>query len=56
MQIAFVVSGILIHSFYKSSVTPNNESLVNTNSLSNMDSNIPLNNLPNHNYVDASVL
>lgn len=30
--IAFVVSGIFILSFYKSSVTINNESLVNTNS------------------------
>ena len=52
VAVAFVVSGILTYSFYKSSPI-NNESLVNTNSLSNLDSNIQLNNLTSH--VDAVV-
>lgn len=53
--IAFVVSGILIYYYSGYSVVShakvNNNSLVNTNSLSN----IQLDNLPNHSYVDSIV-
>jgi hypothetical protein len=55
--IAFVVSRFLIQYYYisltSSGSQPNNESLVNTNSLSNLDSNVQLTNLSNQNYVDA---
>lgn len=61
--IAFIVSGLLIQSFYISGLIgdqaeaapSNNESLINTNSLSNLDSNVQLNNLSNQSYVEASV-
>jgi hypothetical protein len=57
--IAFVISGIFIHYFYNSKSALPNDSLVNTNSsinsISKLDSNIQLDNLPNHSYVDASV-
>lgn len=58
VAIAFVVSGILTFSFYNSSGTINNESLINTNStvsLSNLDSNVQLDNLPSQGYVNAAV-
>lgn len=53
--IIFIVSGIFIYSFCNSSPSINNESLVNTKSLSNLDSNIQLDKLPNQSYVEASV-
>ena len=63
VTIAFIVSGLLIckYSFYNSSsIAPvNNESLVNTNtslnSISKLNSNIQLDNLPNQGYEEASV-
>jgi hypothetical protein len=53
--ISFVVLGILTtYSFYNSSAPiNNNESLVNT--LSKLDSNVQLDNLPSHGFVDATV-
>jgi DhnA family fructose-bisphosphate aldolase class Ia len=40
VAIAFIVSGIFIKSFYNSSVTPNNESLINTLSNSDLYNNL----------------
>jgi hypothetical protein len=58
VAIAFIVTGILIQSLYKSNALPN-DSLVNTNSsldsISKLDSNIQLDQLPNHSFVDASI-
>ena len=56
--IAFVVSGILIYYYSGYSVVPHakvNNSLVNTNYSVNSLSNIQLDNLPNHSYVDSIV-
>lgn len=55
VAVGFVISGILIFTMYKSSPIINNESLVNTNSSLNTISNVQLENLPNHNYVEAGV-
>ena len=57
--IAFVVSGILIYYYSGYSVVShakvNNNPLLNTNSSVNSLSNIQLDNLPNHSYVDSIV-
>lgn len=61
VTIAFVVSGIIIYSFYSSNFAAqnNNESLVNTNSslnsISKLDSNIQLDNIPYLVNVEAKV-
>ena len=56
-SLIFIGAGVFTLSKYNIFTTTvnKNDSLINTNSLSNLDSNIPLNNLPNHNYVDAAV-
>jgi hypothetical protein len=46
VAIAFIVSGIFIKSFYNSSATPNNESLINTLSMPSGPSDLS-NNLAN---------
>jgi hypothetical protein len=53
VAIAFIVTGILIQSLYISSATPNNDSLINT--LSNSDIGIQSNNLATTQLIDASV-
>jgi hypothetical protein len=53
VAIAFIVTGILIQSLYISSATPNNESLINT--LSKSDISIQSNNLDTTQLIDASV-
>jgi hypothetical protein len=55
---SFIVGGVILtYSFYNNIFPTVNkgESLVNTNDISNLDSNIQLDNLPNHSYVEASV-
>jgi hypothetical protein len=55
---SFIVGGVILtYSFYNNILPTVNqgESLVNTNSISNLDSNIQFGNLPNHSYVEASV-
>lgn len=57
--VVFVVAGILTYSISKSSPIINNDSLVNTKSsldtISNLNSNIQLDNLPNQSYIEAGV-
>lgn len=51
-----IVGGIFTYTFYNNIFTPlHDKSLINTNSSLDTLSNIQLNKLPNHNYVDASV-
>jgi len=57
---SIIVKGIFTYSFYNNIFTTNNsESLINTNyslnPISRLDTNIQLDNLPNHNYVDSIV-
>ena len=53
IAIGFIVSGILTYSFYKSAGPINNESLVNTNSNSDLSNNLTTN--PASQLIDAGV-
>ena len=57
-SLCFIGSGIFIISKYNFFMSNNSESLVSTksplNSVSKIDSNIQLDNLPSHAYIDAS--